>query len=256
MRIPLLGRKTGPGGIHLNDARAPQGMRIYAIGDVHGCATLLAALHDQIDREIARDRPADWRIIHVGDYCDRGPDTKSVLDRLADRCGDDRVIALMGNHDEAFLTFMADPGPVGLFSTHGGEEAARSYGLEVDFSTESGRIEGRNALREAVPASHFDWLAGLGRSCSFGDYFFCHAGIRPGIPLEAQDPEDLIWIRREFISYAPLHPKVIVHGHTPSPVPEIRPNRINIDTHAFRTGVLTALVLEDGEKRFLNTEEG
>lgn len=243
------------GGVHLDDARTPEGLRIYAIGDVHGRADLLQALHGEIDREIERDRPADWRILHLGDYCDRGPDTKGVLDQLIARSADRRVLFLMGNHEEGWLNFLADPNPVGLFIAHGGDATARSYGVEVDFSDARGRRETRDALLAAIPDAHLDFLRNLGRSLSFGDYFFCHAGIRPGVPLEIQDREDLIWIRKDFLAATTLHPKVVVHGHTPSSLPELLPNRINVDTGAVKTGVLTAVVLDDASKRIIDVRQ-
>jgi serine/threonine protein phosphatase 1 len=243
------------GGVHLDDARAPEGLRIYAIGDAHGCADLLEALYARIDREIEQDRPADWRIIHVGDYGDRGPDTKRVLDLIVARSRDPRVLSLMGNHDEAWLNFLADPHPVGLFVTHGGDTTAESYGVHVDFSNTTGRKQARDALLAAMPRSHLDFLRGLPRSFSFGDYYFCHAGIRPGVALQIQDREDLIWIRREFLTYAGLHPKIIVHGHTPSAEPEMLPNRINVDTGAVKTGVMTAVVLEGTTKRIIDVRQ-
>ncbi|WP_312798071.1 metallophosphoesterase [Tianweitania sp.] len=243
------------GGVHLDDARAPSGMRIYAIGDVHGCADLLEAIYSKIDREIEQDQPQDWRIIHIGDYGDRGPDTKRALDLIIARSSDRRVLSLIGNHDEAWLNFLADPHPVGLFVTHGGDTTAQSYGVQVNFGDVQGRSRARDALLAAMPQAHLDFLRGLPRSFSFGDYYFCHAGIRPGVALGIQDREDLIWIRREFLTYAGLHPKVIVHGHTPSAEPEMLPNRINIDTGAVKTGVMSAVVLEGATKRIIDVRQ-
>jgi serine/threonine protein phosphatase 1 len=238
--------------IHLRDARTPDGMRIYAIGDVHGCADLLGALYKEIDREIARDEPADWRIIHLGDFCDRGPDTRRVLDQAIKRSRDHRVLSIMGNHDQAWLDFLAAPLPQGVFVGNGGDTTARSYGVEVDFSSDDGVREARLSLLAAMPPEHLAFLRALPRSLCFGDYFFCHAGIRPDVPLKQQDPEDLIWIRRDFLFHPGLHPKIIVHGHTPSDEPEIRPNRINVDTGAVKTGVLTAIVLDGTTKRIID----
>ena len=121
----------------------------------------------------------------------------------------------------------------------------------IDFSDRAGLRPRRNALREAVPEAHRAFLQGLKFSCAFGDFFFCHAGIRPGVPLDSQDPSDLIWIREVFLNFADLHPKIVVHGHTPSPEPEIRANRVNVDTGAFRSGVLSALVVEGGDKHIM-----
>lgn len=227
-------------------------MRIYAIGDIHGCADQQARLYDRIDAEIARDQPADWRIIHIGDFCDRGPETRRVLEQVIARSADSRVLSLMGNHDEALLDFLRNPVPGNLFVRSGGDTTALSYGVTVDFSTEGGRLHARDALREAIPADHLAFLENLPRSLVVGDYFFCHAGIRPGVALDNQDPEDLIWIRREFLESTELFAKVVVHGHTPARVPELLPNRINIDTGAVKGGELTAVVLENTTRRFIS----
>ncbi|MBS9719475.1 metallophosphoesterase [Tianweitania sp. BSSL-BM11] len=230
-------------------------MRIYAIGDVHGCADLLEALYSEIDRELERDAPEDWRIIHIGDYGDRGPDTKRALDLIIERRSDRRVLSLMGNHDEGWLTFLADPHPVGLFVAHGGDMTARSYGVDADLSDVAGRIRTRDELLAAMPQAHLDFLRGLPRSFSFGDYYFCHAGIRPGVELAIQDREDLIWIRKEFLAYQGLHPRIIVHGHTPSAEVEMLSNRINVDTGAVKTGVMTAVVLDGRTKRIIDVRQ-
>lgn len=239
-------------GISLSEARSPAGMRLYAIGDVHGRLDLLTSMHGAIRAEIARDRPADWRIVHVGDYVDRGPDSCGAIELiLAAQEADSRVIALAGNHDVAFADFMAGGGSSQLFARFGGAETAASYGVDADFGSLEGLERTRRELADAVPGRHHRFLATLPRCISFGDYFFCHAGIRPGVPLASQDPEDLIWIRREFLEATDLHPKVIVHGHTPHSEPEIRPNRINLDTGAFDTGRLTGVVLDGAEKRLI-----
>jgi serine/threonine protein phosphatase 1 len=238
-------------GIRFEDARTPAGMRLYAIGDVHGCRDLLAEMHARIDAEIARDRPADWRVVHVGDYCDRGPDTRGVIDFLIARmAADSRVICLRGNHDEGFRSFLASRPGAGIFINNGGETTAASYGVEADFSPPA--IERtRAALVRAVPDAHVAFLAALPYATVVGDFFLCHAGIRPGVPLERQDPQDLIWIRERFLDDPQLHPRVIVHGHTPAEAVELRPNRVNVDTRAFASGRLSALMVEGSRKSLL-----
>lgn len=239
-------------GISFEQARAPDGMRLYAIGDVHGCRDLLAAMHDRIFREIEADRPADWRVIHLGDYVDRGPDSKGVLDLITEaQKQDSRVLALGGNHDVGFLDFLGSPDAYGLFAQYGGEETARSYGVEVNFNDDRALIKGHAELVGAVPQAHLDFLLQLPFQASFGDIFFCHAGIRPGRALDRQQQDDLVWIRDVFLDWEPLHPKLVVHGHTPVRAPDIRPNRVNLDTGAFMTGRLSALRIEGAAKQLI-----
>jgi len=243
-------------GVHFLDARCPEGIRLYAIGDVHGRLDLLRAMHAQIRSEIMHDRPADWRIIHVGDYVDRGPDSKGVLDFLiARRREDPRVVALKGNHDEGFEHFLAGKRGFGIFTYNGGEATCRSYGIAADFDSPQGLLETHLALTAMVPDEHLAFLQGLELCAAFGDFFFCHAGIRPGVPLDRQDPHDLIWIRDTFLAYPNLHPKVIVHGHTPHETAEVLGNRVNVDTLAYASGRLTALVVDGTEKRLLEASE-
>ncbi|WEX08465.1 metallophosphoesterase family protein [Chelativorans sp. AA-79] len=241
-----------PEGIRYGDAATPEGMRIYAVGDIHGRHDLMAEMHSRIMAEIIEDRPADWRIVYLGDYVDRGPASRQVLEHLSQSVRNDpRVTALAGNHDLGFLAFLAQPRAEGLFARNGGEATARSYSVEIDFGSSEALSRGHAALMEAIPREHLDFLHGLKLSASFGDFFFCHAGIRPGVPLEAQSAEDLIWIRERFRHDPTLHPKLVVHGHTPMPEPEIMLNRVNLDTGAWSTGRLTAMMFEGKKKRLL-----
>ncbi|RAZ85657.1 serine/threonine protein phosphatase [Mesorhizobium hawassense] len=247
-------------GIHYLDARGPDGMRLYAIGDVHGRHDLLVAMHRRIESQLEYAPATDWRIIHLGDYVDRGPDSKSVVDFLIEmQKRDPRNIMLAGNHDIGMLEFLANAEPDGLFMNYGGVQTAQSYG--VDFTRDMhwfGKAEaiarGHMALVKAVPRSHIDFLQSLPFSVSFGDFFFCHAGIRPGVPLESQSRQDLIWIRDAFHDHPGLYPKVIVHGHTPVPEAEVMANRINVDTLAWKSGTLSALAVNGGDKQIIDVQ--
>lgn len=240
-------------GVHYLDASGPGGMRLYIIGDVHGCIDLLKSMHDRIHAELERDAVSDWRVILVGDYCDRGPHVRTTIDYLIDICARDRrYIALQGNHDQRFLEFLRRPDIHGLFCNYGGVQTAQSYGVELDTRTQGSLKISHEALNRRVPQSHRDFLGSLPLTAEFEDFFICHAGIRPGIPLDHQDPEDLVWIRSEFLDYPQLHPKVIVHGHTVCQQPEVMPNRVNVDTGAVWSGVLSALVVDGSEKRLID----
>lgn len=159
-------------GIHLADAQLPSGLRLYAIGDVHGRADLLKQMHARIMEEIGRDRPADWRIVHLGDYIDRGAQSRQVIDLLANLAADPRIVALRGNHDQSFIDFLADPRDAYLFTRFGGVQTAESYGVTADFGSLGGRERAHAALTEAVPTEHRDFLGALPHSVAFGDFFF------------------------------------------------------------------------------------
>lgn len=241
--------------ISIRDAATPEGTRLVAIGDIHGCLGLLDRLLEAIDAEIAADAPDDWRIITLGDHTDRGPNSRGVIDRMIERSADERHLSLRGNHDTGMVDFLTGPANHRLFVEFGGVETAASYGVTLDTSDEERFAASRRALIDAVPSTHLEFLTNLNLSATFGDYFFCHAGIRPGVPLDVQVQDDLIWIRKEFLDHEGLHPKLIVHGHTPADQPEILRNRINIDTGAYSTSVLTALVAEGTRKWLLQASE-
>lgn len=239
----------------LGEAKTPEGMRLYAIGDVHGCDAMLAAVHERIGADLAARPTPDHRIIHVGDYVDRGPDSAAVIARLAGMMdADRRVLCLRGNHDQLMLDFIADAtgaGPTWL--SNGGGKTLTDYGVEVKqrYRSRDELLPLAEALSEQLPARHLAFLEGLDYSVRLGDFGFCHAGIRPGVPFDFQDTEDLMWIRDDFLFDGRDHGMVVVHGHTPAAEPEVRPNRINVDTGAVYGGVLTALALEGTGYRFL-----
>jgi serine/threonine protein phosphatase 1 len=241
--------------MRLGEANTPEGMRLYAIGDVHGRDDLLAEAHDKIAEDLVARPAADHRIIHCGDYVDRGPDSAAVVARLvALTRADARILCLRGNHEDIMLSFLADPagfGPTWLYN--GGGETLLSYGVPLAGPSPSARdfLELGDHFAALLPPDHRDFIEGLGLSVAFGGFFFCHAGIRPGVPLPLQSPDDLVWIREEFLLDGRDFGAVVIHGHTPAPEPEVRLNRINIDTGAVFTGRLTCLALEGTEHRFL-----
>ena len=241
--------------MRLGESRTPEGMRLYAIGDVHGCDAMLAETHAAIARDLIARPAADHRIIHVGDYTDRGPDSAGVIARLARMTADDRrVVCLKGNHDAFFSGFLAEPEEYGPnWLANGADATLRSYGIEPQRSL-WGAVKYDDLaerLAAAMPPAHHAFLDGLALSARFGDYLFVHAGIRPGVPLAEQDEKDLIWIREDFLWDGRDHGVVVVHGHTPVGEPEVMPNRIDIDTGAVYGGTLTCLALEGTDYRFL-----
>lgn len=235
----------------------PAGTRLYAVGDVHGRLDLLEQLEELILEDLAAEtRPVQPVLVMVGDYVDRGFESRGVLDHLIERPlrGFARVL-LLGNHDLWLRAFLAGE-PVGeAWLQYGGDATLASYGVGLDRSLpEAERLAAaRAALLERFPPAHLRLLDELGLAFEFGDFFFCHAGVRPGVPLEAQSEADLLWIREPFLDYPGEFGKIVVHGHTPSEEPVVRHNRIGIDTGACWTGRLTCLVLEGTEHRFLST---
>lgn len=226
------------------------GVRIYAVGDVHGRADLLEALFDRIAVH-AEETPPDVtpRLVMLGDYVDRGPDSRGVLDLLAGPppAGMERI-CLKGNHEDFLLRFLDDPSIGPLWFANGGAATLRSYGL--DPSTTG--LEALSAgLAAALPAAHKAILAGLDLTHVSGDYMFVHAGVDPAVPLDRQRERTLLWIREPFLSHPGPLPRMVVHGHTISDRPDQQAHRIGIDTGAFATGRLTCLVLEGRDRLFL-----
>ena len=237
-----------------NAPSTPPGMRIYAIGDIHGRLDLLDDLSKRIQADL-QSAPGDVVTILLGDYVDRGGDSAGVLDRLSQRDFPTPIRALRGNHEDVMMRFFEDDSVLDDWRKFGGMETLHSYGVDVgDVMRGAGYKLAHKNLLERIPEAHRRFLAETALSATEGDYFFCHAGVRPGEPLNRQNSHDLMWIRHEFLRFEGAWEKVIVHGHTPVGAPEILPNRINIDTGAYATSNLTALVLEGAERRFLSTE--
>src|SRR5689334_16844310 len=232
--------------------RVPAGRRIYAVGDVHGRADLLTQLFMRIDDDLRARPHAHATQIFLGDYIDRGPHSRQVIDLLIDRQRSHQTMFLKGNHEDCMLQVLADPAVFAEWKMIGGLSTVLSYGIApAGHHDTQAHPRITAALSEAVSDRHKSFLRNLGLSFSAGDFFFAHAGVRPGIPLAAQSPRDLLWIREDFLLHEEDFGKVIVHGHTPAREPEIRRNRINIDTGAYATGRLTCLVLENDQMSFL-----
>jgi len=232
--------------------RVPAGRRIYAVGDIHGRADLLSSLFMRIDNDLKARPNADPVEIFLGDYIDRGPNSREVIDLLIERRRMRVAMFLKGNHEEYVTRFLAEPSILSSWKNIGGLDTVLSYGVTpVRRDDAQWQQEVATALGQAIPESHRKFFQSLILSFTCGDFFFAHAGVRPGIPLSQQCQQDLLWIREDFLWHEEDFGKVVVHGHTPAKEPEIRSNRINIDTGAYATGRLTCLVLEQDEIRFL-----
>lgn len=233
-------------------ARVPDGLTLYAIGDVHGRADLLSVLFDRIDVERAGGAAQNMIHVFLGDYVDRGPYSREVLDLLIERGSRFPSVFLKGNHESYLLEFLENPEIFADWRLYGGLDTALSYGLAPSLVPDKKERDLlAKSLNRALPEGHHQFLRDLQLSFTCGDFFFVHAGVRPGIPLDKQHEKDLLWIREDFLLCEGPYEKLIVHGHTPVMVPDIRSNRINIDTGAYATGRLTCLVLERGEMRFI-----
>lgn len=236
-------------------ARVPEGIRVYAIGDIHGCSHLLDALHEQIARDAKRFR-GEKVVVYLGDFIDRGHDSKGVIERLLHAVPAGMTPRYVkGNHDAALLAFLVDPGTYRVWRSFGAAETLQSYGVSPPLFDAMDQFESaRVALAAALPREHLAFFNHLELKVEIGDYVFCHAGVRPGVALDDQSEEDLLWIREEFLNSNRSFGKVIVHGHTPLLAPVRTANRISIDTGAYATGTLTAAVLERTGCRFLQAK--
>jgi serine/threonine protein phosphatase 1 len=233
------------------DAAVPDGFRVYAVGDIHGRADLLGRMAEAIGDDLRQRPVARPLTIFLGDYVDRGPSSAQVIDRLARGDFPVPMVTLMGNHEDIFRKVLDGSARIDRCLGVGGEATFRSYRLDPRWLQRLRPGDLDMMLRSAIPVAHRLFLDRARFSFSIGDYFFCHAGARPGVPLERQSEEDLIWIREEFLLSSYDFGKIIVHGHTPVREPEVRRNAINVDTKAFASGVLTAVVLEGRSRRFL-----
>jgi serine/threonine protein phosphatase 1 len=234
------------------ERRVPDGIRVYCLGDIHGRDDLLEETAGRVKTDMESRSFDDVVTVFLGDYVDRGLGSMPVVERLSRGGWPTPIVALAGNHEDLLLAFLEDATVLEAWRSLGGLETLHSYGVNVR-SAMAGRDFGtiQQAFVARLPEGHRCFLQNLKVSTTIGDYFFCHAGVRPGVPLDRQDREDLLTIRGPFLSSGAEHGKIVVHGHTPSVTPEVRSNRIGIDTAAYATNRLTCLVLEQCEQRFL-----
>ena len=230
--------------------RLAAGTRIYAVGDVHGCDSRLAALHGWIADDLARWPIEHPQLVHLGDYIDRGPDSAGVVARLAAGPPVPGVptVNLRGNHEQMMLDSLANPKATAQWLANSGADTLAGWDIpaSADPRTWTGRI----------PLKVLSFLAGLPLMHVVDGYVFVHAGLRPGVALARQTPDDLMWIRKGFLDWpgqlVPDTPALVaVHGHTPTSAPDVRSNRIGIDTGAVKGGALTCVVLEGARLRYL-----
>jgi serine/threonine protein phosphatase 1 len=225
---------------------APKGSLIYAIGDIHGRADLLAAMGARIDRDAETETLNDVTEIYLGDYIDRGPASAEVVDWLIRRQESRNAIFLRGNHESLLETFLAEESSFQEWRDLGGAETLLSYGVDPGLLTDPiDDAEIRKEFASRFPSRHRRFLDELATTVDLGAYFFVHAGIRPRVSLEEQAERDCLWIREEFLEHEAMFERIIVHGHSPMPSAQFLTNRINIDTAAYATSRLSCLKISD-----------
>jgi len=234
-------------------SHSSQNRRLYAIGDIHGRLDLLDQMIDLIRRDTESFEGSNLTVT-LGDYVDRGPNSRGVVDRLASNPFPGDYVPLKGNHEALLEKFLEAPDIGEYWRQLGGFETLHSFGVPVaPLMVGKNWDEAAKQLRAALLPAHVNFLKSLKPSFSTERFFLCHAGIRPGVAFAEQKEEDLLWIRSEFLDSEVDFGKIVVHGHTPTKEPDFRPNRINVDTGAFATGRLTCLVMERESYRIIAT---
>src|SRR5262245_30807306 len=222
-----------------SERRIPDGMRVYCVGDIHGRDDLLRQMAERVEADLDPSSFDEAATVFLGDYVDRGLGSMRVVEQLARGEWPTPIIALAGNHEDLLMAFLEDEGVLETWRGLGGLETLHSYGVNLGpamAKRDFGAVQA--AFADRFPESHRRFLERLKISTVIGDYFFCHAGVRPGVPLDRQVRNDLLTIRDPFLSSKAEHGKLVVHGHTPSIVPEICPNRIGIHTAGYANGRL------------------
>jgi len=230
-------------------AKLPPGERVYAIGDIHGCLDRLVALHELIAEDITARPGERITLVHLGDYVDRGTDSAQVIEWLINQppVPADAFVNLMGNHEHMMLSAVVgtDKDAPSQWLMNGGADSLLSWGIARNVPPVEWAAH--------IPLQHLVFLRDLTISRRIGPYLFVHAGVRPGVALDQQTRQDMLWIREPFLSSRLDHGAVVVHGHTPKHEPIVQPNRIAIDTGAVLGGALTCVVLEEDKLSFLQT---
>lgn len=238
-------------------ASTPEDTAAWAVGDIHGRLDLLSPLVEAMIADLEASTASRKLMIFLGDYIDRGPDSKGVIDLLAGLRGRSgfELHFLRGNHEDRMEAFLVDPEMGPGWCDYGGREALASYGVSPPFdkTAAAGWAAACQALNAAVDERQRAFLAAQDYSFTLGDYFFAHAGAEPGVPLDQQDPQQLMWVRHEFLNHPDPFERVVVHGHTPTETVHADDRRIGLDTGAYATGVLTALRLEGETRELLQT---
>jgi serine/threonine protein phosphatase 1 len=229
---------------------------IYAVGDIHGCVDQLQKLHSLIRADAKSRKGKDKLIIYLGDYIDRGIDSRGVIEvLLSEPLKGFTCHYLKGNHEDMFLRFMAGEAVAQPWLTYGGASTLHSYGVmpprSHNVNSDINRV--RAALLTALPLDHLNFFRQLKLSYATAQHIFVHAGLKPGRSLEEQNDTDMMWIRGEFIQSNHDFGRVVVHGHHITPGPDVCPHRIGIDTGAFATGHLTCLAIDGAKTSFINT---
>lgn len=234
----------------------PAGVRIYAVGDIHGRLDLLNELLTRIDDDILARPAIRPMFVFLGDYIDRGPSSRETIDRLVEHAETSESVFLKGNHEQIAISCLRDRALFDHWMRLGGVETLVSYGVGVPprgFSDDGQVVRLQAAFHDALPQTHFRFFRDLQTSFACGDFFFAHAGVKPNVELSQQKESDLLWIRQEFLSSNEDFGKIVVHGHTPTREVQVGPNRIDIDTGAFATGRLTCLVIDESSLSVIDT---
>jgi serine/threonine protein phosphatase 1 len=227
------------------------------IGDIHGRSDCLENAHAAIDRDMRlRDNSHEAIEVYVGDYVDRGPDSRGVIDRLVARSTIVKAVLLRGNHEVLIESFLRGLIPFEDWRSVGGLETILSYGVDARTILNKWRTIRPRDLAERLPVSHLRFLSALQGFFTCGAYCFVHAGVRPGIPLQMQSCEDLTWIRDDFLSFAGDFGFIVVHGHTPVVEIDFLPNRVNIDTGAYATNRLSVIRIDADGLSSLVADQG